>query len=194
MDQRRLIEAMPVRAPIAGVVTKIEKQAGEFIAASEPLLHLLSPNYEILVDVPETDVAKLLTSTTTMAEFTVDAFGDEARFKARVLSVEKKSTEIQDVVYYQVRLSVELGLEARPFKAGMTVNVTIETDRRENALVIPRRAVKTKPGGKFVSVLQGKTEAEKTVQLGLIGSAGMVEVQAGLEEGELVVVGKRERK
>ena len=65
----------------------------------------------------------------------------------------------------------------------MTANITVFTDKRENALTIPQRAVTNQNGEKFVLVDKGNGVSEKRViETGLRGVDGNVEILKGLEE------------
>ena len=76
-------------------------------------------------------------------------------------------------------------------KPGMTANVTIKTDERKAALVIPLRAVRTaQDDSKTVRVLKNKVPEIRTIGIGLRGDEGRVEVTSGLTEGEVVVTGE----
>lgn len=174
-----------INAPIDGTITKINKKKGELILSSDIMIKLLSPNFEIEVDIPETDIAKLKMGDE--VEITLDAFGDDVKFKGKILSIDPASTEIQDVVYYQVRVSIEA--DGRDIKPGMTANVVIGTEKRDNVLYIPFRAVLSKndSGMKYVRVLNNNQIEERNVQLGLRGDDGKVEIISGLQEGETVV-------
>ena len=72
----------------------------------------------------------------------------------------------------------------------MTVSVTIFTNRKNDVLMIPERAVINKDNKKTVRVLIDKKNqkiVEKEVLTGLRGNEGMVEVISGLNENEEVV-------
>ena len=68
----------------------------------------------------------------------------------------------------------------------MTANVIMETDKVENVLRVPLRAVKQKNGVKIVVVLVNGLPQEKTVTTGLRGDEYM-EILSGLNEGEDVI-------
>ena len=173
-----------MRAPIDGVVTKINKKPGEFISAADVAVQMLSPNYEIDVDIPETDVAKMKLGDE--AVITLDAFGDDVKFSGKITNIEPASTEIQDVVYYKVKVSLSESSQA--VRPGMTANVTVKTATRQNALYIPSRAVRTN-SQKYVRVLEGKTVKEYPVTLGLKADDGKTEIIEGLTEGQDVIIG-----
>lgn len=172
-----------IRAPIDGVVTKIEKKKGEYISAADTMIQLLAPNYQIEVDIPETDIAKL--EANDQAEITLDAFGNDVKFFGKIINMEPASTVIQDVVYYKV--TVTLDATDKPIKPGMTANVKITTDKKENVLSIPNRAIKSN-GEKKVKVLNNGKVSEVEVTVGLKADGGKTEILSGLNEGQEVVV------
>jgi len=176
-----------IYAPIDGVVTKVNKKKGELISSSEAMIELLSPHYEIKVDVPETDVVKVKVDDE--ATVTLDALGSDIKFTGKVLTVDPASTEIQDVVYYKVKVAInDNGDET--VKPGMTADVLIKTDNRDNVFFIPSRAVLTKVeiDEKYVRVLKDEKIEERIIKLGLKADDGKIEVLSGLNEGEEIVL------
>lgn len=176
-----------IYAPIDGLVTKVNKKKGELINSSEAMIELLSPHYEIQVDVPETDVVKL--SVNNEATITLDALGSDIKFEGKVLSIDPASTEIQDVVYYRVKVAINDSGDGI-IKPGMTSDVLIKTENRDGVLYIPSRAILTKAetGDKYVRVLKNGIIEEKVIKIGLKADDGKVEVTSGLNEGEDLVL------
>jgi len=176
-----------IRAPIDGVVTKVNKKKGEYITGAETMIQLLAPHYEVKVDIPETDIAKMKLGD--KAQITLDAFGDDIKFGGTVTQIDPASTEVQDVVYYKV--TVTLDDTTQSIKPGMTANVVFSTDKRENVLSIPSRAVRSN-SAKYVKVLvNAKTGETKdvTVTLGLKADDGKVEILSGLNENDEIILG-----
>ena len=175
-----------LRAPIDGTVAKVNKKVGELVSMTDVAIEMVSPHFEVEVDIPETDVAKMQLEDA--VEITLDAFGDDIKFSGKVLTIDPASTEIQDVVYYKVKVSLDE--TDKQVKPGMTANVTINTDKRENVLYIPSRAVRTN-GGKYVKVLKNNQTQDIEIKLGLKADDGKVEVVEGLNEGDEVIVGTK---
>jgi RND family efflux transporter MFP subunit len=176
-----------IYAPIEGVITKVNKKKGELISSAEAMIEMLSPHYEIAVDIPETDVVKLKTGND--VTITLDAIGNDVKFIGSVLSIDPASTDIQDVVYYKVKVGISDN-NAESFKPGMSADVLIKTDNRDNVLFIPYRAVlsRNESNDKYVRVLKDEKVEEKTVQLGLKADDGKVEILSGLNEGDVIVL------
>lgn len=174
-----------LRAPFDGVITKVNKKIGESVSGADVVIQMLSPHYEIKVDVAETDVPKLKINND--AEITLDAFGEDTKFSGIITAIDPSSTEVQDVVYYRVTISLKD--TEKPIKSGMTANVSVLTAESSSALIIPIRTVRAREdGSKYVRVLQEGKEMEASVTLGLKGDEGKVEIVSGVKEGDLIIV------
>ncbi len=173
-----------IRAPIDGVVAKINKKVGEQIMTSEKMINLLTPHFEITVDIPETDVSKIKLNDSAM--ITLDAYGDEIKFIGTLVNIDYSATIIQDVVYYKVKIALED--TEKEIKSGMTANVVLKTDKRENVLYIPSRTLRTGDNGRYVKILQNNTVIDKVIKTGLRADDGKIEILEGLQEGEDVII------
>ena len=176
-----------IKAPIDGIVTKVNFEVGEQISpASGPVVSLLgSSDFEIEVLISEADIAKVAVDNPAMV--TLDSFGDDNEFPGQVFFIEPAETKVQDVIYYKVDVSFDPG-EA-PVKSGMTANVTITTAKRDNVLSVPSRSVITKSGDstKYIQILVDGQLVEKPVTIGLRGDEGLVEVLSGVNENDTIV-------
>ena len=70
----------------------------------------------------------------------------------------------------------------------MTAEINISTAERSAVLAVPERAVISRGGRKFIRVLTEGAVTEQTVQTGLRGSDGRVEITSGLKPGAEVIV------
>ncbi|PIR77878.1 MAG: hypothetical protein COU30_00085, partial [Candidatus Magasanikbacteria bacterium CG10_big_fil_rev_8_21_14_0_10_38_6] len=71
-----------------------------------------------------------------------------------------------------------------------TANITVYTDKRANALVIPQRAILEDNGEKYVRVITNKKPflyERRIVTTGLRGDDGGIEVLSGLSVGEEII-------
>lgn len=184
-------------APADGIVTDVAVSTGEDavprISASGSVqstsaVTMLGINAEIEADISENDIIHVRVGQELVATF--DALGPDRPFTGNVISVNPAETVIQDVVYYKVRIALS---ESSPdVKPGMTATVVLSGTRRENALIVPFRAVREVAGARVVRVLKAdNTIEERAVTLGERGDQGTVEIVAGLLEGETIVVSIR---
>jgi len=183
-----------IRAPIDGVVSKINKKVGELISSGEGMVTILSPRYEIKVDISEVDVRKVKFDD--KAEITLDSYGQDQKLYGRVLTIETVPTTIQDVVYYKVRIGFdEIPTSTITLKPGMTANISITTAQKQNTLYVPARAIKyNEEGERYVKILENGEEKEYPILVGIRANEGKQEIVEGVEEGQEVILSKKENK
>lgn len=173
-----------IRAPFDGIVTAVNYKKGEQTNQSEAVINMIGlSEKEIEVDVPESDITKITLADP--VEITLDAFSSDQKFAGQVAFIDPAATVINSVVYYKVKV---LFNEDNPIiKSGMTADLVIRTDSRENVLLVPSRSVIYREDKKFAQLLENNQLVEKPVETGLRGDDGMVEVLSGLSEGETVI-------
>lgn len=173
-----------IKAPVDGIVTKVNFDVGEQTSMSKPVISMISKsNMQIQVDVPESDIIKLQVGD--QVEISLDAFSSDEKFQGTVTFIDPASTVIDGVVYYQVKISFNDKDER--IKAGMTANLTIGTDSRQGVLIVPARAVIYREDKKYVQLFDGKNLSEVEVTTGLRGDGGLIEITSGLHDGAQVV-------
>ncbi len=178
-------------APCDSIVTDIKKEEGEMVRTmvADPVISLLClGRFQIEVDIPEADIAKVKLDNP--VEISLDAFPDEI-FTGRVIKIDPAETIIQGVVYYKITVGFDKTDER--IKSGMTGDVDIITESKEDALLIPQRAVLIKNGKKIVRVLDKGKIKEVEVKTGIRGSEGEIEILSGLKEGDRVITFLKEK-
>lgn len=176
-------------APMDGQISKINYEIGEQVSSKAALAMITENNFEIEVDISEADISKITIGNPVIIDF--DAFGESRKFNGSVYFIEPAATVIQDITYYKVKINLTDGPEAlKDIKAGMTANITVTTNRRDNVFLAPSRAVIDKNGsGKIVRILENnKNIKEIPVTLGISGNDGLVEISGeGLATGQKIV-------
>lgn len=186
---RAELEKTALRSPFAGIVTTVDAKVGEIVAASAPVVSLITDaGYEIEANVPEADIAKVTLGG--RAILTLDAYGGDMQFLAQVAKIDPAETIIEGVPTYLVTLLFDQPDER--IRSGMTADLDIRTAKRVGVIVLPLRSVYGKNGGKFVRTLQrkasgGEEVVEVVVTTGLRGSDGTIEIITGLQAGDRVV-------
>jgi HlyD family secretion protein len=180
------IEKSVLRAPFNGIITVIKPEVGEIAAVNTPAVGLISQaQFQIEANLPEVDLAKITVGN--HATVSLDAYGEDVLFEATVSEIDPAETVIDSVATYGITL-VFTGDNSR-IRSGMTANVDIRAQQRENVLVLPQRTITSNENGRTVQVLEGgKTPVERTITIGLKGSDGTVEITSGVSEGDLVVI------
>lgn len=175
-----------ITAPIAGTITSVDIRLGEQAAPSKEVIKLLNVSeLHAEADVSEADIASVEIGQT--INYTFDAFGPDAHFEGKVLTIDPASTVISGVVNYKVTGSLS---NIPGVKPGMTANMTILVTEKQAALVVPSSAVINAGGKKTVKVIDDpkkKTYHEVEVTTGLEADGGLTEITSGLSEGQSIV-------
>ncbi|MDD2353772.1 MAG: efflux RND transporter periplasmic adaptor subunit [Patescibacteria group bacterium] len=184
-----------ITAPLAGVITQVNYNVGEqFGSSGKAMITMLADgNFDIEVDISESDINKVKIGDS--VEVTLDAFSNDIIIPARVYFIEPAQTLIQGVVYYKVEITFDdlenlkarLAQQGLSLKSGMTANVTITTNKKENVISIPARAVIEEEGNKIVRVLSGGQMIKVPVKTGLRGDEGLIEILDGIYENDEVI-------
>ena len=180
-------DKMKLTALADGVISLLSVEVGETVSPNQSVLTLLSDGLTVSVDISESDIAKV--RVTQKAVITLDAFGDAVMFTGKVVAVDPAQTEISGVIYYKTKIILDQ-LSEYDVRSGMTANVQIITNSKDDVLVIPERAVLTEGGKQTVRVL---TDSKKVifstvpVKTGLRGDNGMVEILSGLSQGQEII-------
>jgi HlyD family secretion protein len=185
-EAQATLEAATMIAPFDGTVISVGAEVGDLVSSNNVVVALVDlSNLRVLAIVDETDI--VLVEIGQEAEITFDAFPSH-RFSGQVLEVPLQGNLVQNVLTYEVPVSLE-GAAGVALKPGMTANLEIVVGRRQNALLVPAMAVQQGEEGNVVLVQdtpQGPGVATP-VQVGL-SDGTYVEVVLGLIEGDRVVV------
>jgi multidrug efflux pump subunit AcrA (membrane-fusion protein) len=179
------IQQSKLISPAAGKIIEIKKRIGELVQpTSQDVVIVVLPiaPYEIKVDIYEEDVIEI--SVGNSVEITLVAFPDK-KIEGRVISISPAEKIVDGVVYYETTIGFEEML--KEIKPGMTADVIIQADLKENVMIISRDAIQEKDDKTIVEVFKNGQIQERDIEIGLRGSNDMVEVLSGLEEGEKVI-------
>lgn len=144
-----------IKSPVSGVVVQRNVELGQTVAASftAPELFRIADDLrhmEISANIDETDVGRIQPAQ--RATFTVNAFPGRT-FEGRVKQVRLGSQTVNNVVIYTTIISIEN--PRRELLPGMTANLRIETDRREDVVRIPNAALRWRPPADAVAATAG---------------------------------------
>jgi len=181
-----------ITSPIDGVVVSRDVDAGQTVASNfaAPELFRIAEDLSKMqadADIDEADVAQVHAGQ--VAQFTVDAMPNRT-FEA--VQVRMSATNIQNVITYDAVMDVpNPDLELLP---GMTANIRIPVQVRENALRVSNNALRFRPDDNkpvqpavYVLNTDGMLEARK-VQLGISDGIFTEVVSGDLRDGEAVIL------
>lgn len=179
-----------LKAPIDGTITKVSLKKGEFTPGqfSETVAAItilgVSP-YRIEVFTSEIDIPKI--DYKQPGELLLDAYPNR-EFPVEVTEIDPAATIVDGVPKYRIKLDFPESFE-KLLKIGMTGDLDIITDTKEDALYIPGRAViKNEEGKDIVRVLLDDGEVEERSVVVGMETITNVEIIEGLDEGEIVIV------
>ncbi len=134
-----------IRSPVNGIVISRNVDVGQTVAASlqAPTLFTIAKDLtqmQVNTNVSEADIGRIEVGQE--ATFTVDAYPDRS-FYGKVSEIRNAPQTIQNVVTYDVIIQVD-NRDLR-LKPGMTANVSIQIEHRENILKVPNSALRFRP-------------------------------------------------
>ena len=136
-----------ITSPVDGIVIKRAIEKGQTVAASlqAPELFVIAQNLsdmQVDASIDESDVGRIRTGQ--KATFTVDAFPGQT-FEGEVRQVRKAAQNVANVVTYVAVIGFSnVGDRLIP---GMTANVRVVTESRENVLKVPNAALRVRIAG-----------------------------------------------
>jgi len=158
-----------ISSPIDGVVTKLNKEEGEIALGSqfqEDVIMVVSDlsNMEAVVEIDENDVVNI--SIGDSAKISVDAFPDTVLWgivSEIAHSAKSKGLGTQEeVINFEVKVAVLDRIES--VRPGMSSNVDIITDVRNDVLNIPIQAVTVRTKGDISRSKQPKNRRRRNVE------------------------------
>jgi multidrug efflux pump subunit AcrA (membrane-fusion protein) len=173
------LAATTLRAPFSGVVGSLMTQPGGRVEAGRPVVTLTNLGDPVLE-------ASLLPADTSRIsagqQVQVQPDGSNERLSGAVLGVSRSTSGTGSVV----RIRVSWGINRPSLGAGARAEITLQ--EKADALLVPRRAIRSASGRNYVEYLEGDTREIVEVTLGMIATND-AEVLGGLEEGQTIWVG-----
>jgi len=182
IDQR--IQETQLKAPFAGRVVEVIKWPGEITQPGQPVLKLRpKTSFQIEVDLYEGDIAQVEVGQAVEVELV--AFPNQI-ISGKIIFINPNDKLINNVVYYPILIELEESLVA--LKAGLTADVNIILEAKENVLTVPESAIKRDLNKNIVRVLEADgVIQEREVELGMKGAGFQIEILSGLAAGEKII-------
>lgn len=175
-----------LRSPINGKIIKINNDPGEVVSASSPVISLLSTNpFQIKADIYEQDIVNVKIDDS--VRINLIAFPKET-FLGKVVLIEPAEKIVDNVVYYEV--TIDFPNQVDGIKSGMTADIVIETNKKDDVLMIPKNVVDKIDGKEQVQIIKDGEIEIREIITGLEGNY-YYEIVSGLSEGEELVIGKK---
>ena len=175
---------------IDGVVSVVNAKNGSIASANETVVSAISADaLQVESYVPEKNIPFVKIGDG--ATITLDAYGEETFFEAKVFSIDPAETVRDGVSTYKIKL--QFAERDAKVKSGMTANIVITTAQKTGVISVPQSVIANKDGRKIVKVKEGDIVVEKKVEIGDISSLGQMEIISGLKDGDIVILEKAEK-
>jgi HlyD family secretion protein len=170
-----------VVSPVNGFVARRGVDPGAFVGGNAAIVDVVDiSRVRLVANIVEKDLKQIQTGDMTRVE--VDAFPGEM-FSGRIARL----APVLDPATRTAPIEVEIPNPGYKLKPGMYARVTVTTDERKDALVVPTNAVVDYAGRRGVFVASGdSTVSFRPVRIGIEESA-QIEILDGVAEGDRVV-------
>jgi len=181
-----LYRPTPVLAPIDGTIILRSVEPGQTFTGSDAVF-VMSDRLTIKAQVDETDISRIRLRQ--HAQLMLDAYPNQT-FAGAVDQIAYDAKNVNNVTTYQVDV---LPKKAPSFmRSGMTANVRFVTESRQDVLLVPSEAVKSRGSKNTVRLAAASPDdqpEEKEIKIGLTDGR-VTEVLDGLKENDKVLVQK----
>lgn len=174
-----------VKAPIAGTVANLSVAIGQEVNSTDASL-LISTKQDIWSKIAVSEADVKFIAPEQEAKVSIDALEGKS-FAGIVKRVDEFGTDTSGVITYNVYLILTETDAA--IKPGMTTQVEITTQKKDNVLLVSNAAIKPYQGSKAVQIISKQTGAVVYVPVVTgIKDDEQIEIISGLTEGQEVVV------
>lgn len=169
-----------IRSPIDGVVTQRFVQAGDIVGGSARLFTVADLN-TLVTQLPVSELEVPLLREGATVSVRVDALARDV--SGRIRRIFPAVDSVSRLVPVEVAIS---GAQQAGLRPGYSVRVTLKLDERDDALVIPTRAVVGAAGSQSVYVIRDGRAERRRVRVGT-DLDGKMEVLEGLVVGDTII-------
>ena len=173
---------MTITAPSDGVVTTVDARTGDLIGSNSQIASIMAVGRTVEAKLSEENFAAVKLGQRASVRFLTYGNDQYNAVISKILPSADSTTQ-----RYTVYLDIFMP-EGRVLVPGLTGEVSIVISERDNAVIIPRRALV----GDFVYVVDGSKVGLRKIQKGY-ESLNQVEIVTGLQDGEQVIVEQQDR-
>jgi RND family efflux transporter MFP subunit len=170
-----------IKSPISGTIIDKRNLSGEFIGAGNPIATVVDVDLlKIYVALNESEVR--FVKLNQEVAISASVFPDK-NFRGKVTYISPSTDE-----NFNYKVEIQARVKENPaLKAGTYVTVLFETNTKDMALQIPKKALVEGVKNAYVYVQNGDKAEKRIIKVGR-ENGNYIEVISGLKEGEKVVV------
>ncbi len=180
-DELRITQAnTTITSPVDGFVGRRYVDPGAFVSTNAPVVQVVDISLvRLVVNLVERDLRRV--SVGARGTVDVDAFPGE-QFEGRIARI----APVLDPATRTAEMEIEIPNPAKRLKPGMYARVSLITDTKTDALVVPKSAIVDVSGRRGVYTVDNRQAVFRPVTVG-IEDAERIEITGGVAEGEEVV-------
>lgn len=185
-NARLLLKRCTIKAPLSGVVNRLDAKVGLLLSTGDPVLQILKiDKVKAVVGIPESDMPAV--SLLNRVEVTIKALNNRKIMGEKYFLSSAPGTAAR---LYRLELSIDN--PGRDILPGMFVRADVVKQEQKNAIIIPFYSVISRNDEQYVFVEKDGMAVKRNVSLGIM-EKWMVQAASGLEAGEkLIVEGHRD--
>jgi HlyD family secretion protein len=150
-----------ITSPIDGIVVSRDVNVGQTVAASlsAPTLFTIANDLtqmQVIANIDQADIG--LVEQAKSVKFSVDAFPGK-EFEGKIEQMRLNPVNVQNVVTYNV--VIDVANPEQKLKPGMTANLTITIDERNNVLKVPNAALRFTPPDASAQSGRGQGQSQR---------------------------------
>ena len=170
-----------IRAPFDGVVTRVFQEIGQVVSPATPICEVANQS-ELSVEIFVSDDAVPFIAKEDLV--TVFCGNDHTKCQGKIMAI----SPVSEMNAHKSLVRVQFSKDDPLIHLGqyVTINLPI-TDDVSDRIIVPEQSIIAKYDEKFVFILIEGVAVERKVSIGHVQS-GMVEIIAGLESGDELII------
>lgn len=169
-----------IKAPYSGVITAKNYSVGSLVSPSQAVFAIAKSEKKELSISVSSDLVRFLAFDQAVR---ISLDNDQGNFSGKIISVSPMTGSVAHKSL--VKISID---ESSDLRLGEFVKVFIETEKKDDVLVVPQNALVKEYYDNFVFVVdENNIVQKKKVEIGFVGD-DKVEIVSGISTGERVVV------
>lgn len=182
----RSLKNASLYTPFDGIVTSVNGEINEWVSAfsEEPLVTIIDPKTVYFqAELEEEDISKIRAGQEAL--ISLDAYPGK-QFSGVVAEIDKK-TIVKDNSDTVLPVKITFSAADEFLALGLNGDVQLILDKKKDALIVPRRAVRKRDGYSEVLIKNGTQVKTVKIQSGVSDNRN-VEIINGIDQGEQIVL------
>jgi HlyD family secretion protein len=174
---RRQVDQLAIRSPVDGLVSRLDIKDRDAVTVGQPLLAVVDLSaFEVEIAVPENYADEIGAGTESLITY------DSREFAGQVKSIspEVEGSQVKGVVVFT-------GGIPQGLKQNQRVSTRLVMESRPDVLKVARGPFLENGGGRQAYMVDGDMAVLQAIQVGTV-SVSEVEIVAGLEEGDRIII------